>query len=103
MLPFDKSGLNARDIWLANGDGTNRRKIIAHQVDGEGYASPVYSPDERYLYNVHTTPIMQGQQLISATLELELLDMQTQQKILSLAGWREYYLQRFGWTVCDRQ
>ena len=71
LLPFDTSGLPAQDILQANADGKQPQTIVAHSVNGEVYAAPAYSPDGRYLYFSHSSPIFSGKQISGVNLTLD--------------------------------
>jgi Tol biopolymer transport system component len=42
-------GETGQEIWLMRGDGTDQRKIISLSEDGIVFASPVWSPDGRWI------------------------------------------------------
>ncbi|HET9576051.1 MAG TPA: protein kinase [Nitrospira sp.] len=45
-------GETGQEIWLMRADGTDQRRIVAPAADGALLASPVWSPDERWIaYN----------------------------------------------------
>jgi len=77
LLPFDTTGLPAQDILVANADGSSPQTIIAHQVAGEVFTWPVFSPDSRLIYYAHSNPIFKNKQIIGVTLTLEQYDTQT--------------------------
>lgn len=79
LLPFDTSGLPAADLLFANADGSNPQPLLNHQLSGELFAMPTYSPDGRYVYYSHTTPIFKDKQIISATVTLERFELLTKQ------------------------
>ncbi len=79
LLPFDASGLPTQELLIARADGSNPQTVLAHQLAGEVFAAPVFSVDDRYLYYSHTKPILKDSQVVSATVKLERLDLQTKQ------------------------
>jgi eukaryotic-like serine/threonine-protein kinase len=42
-------GETGREIWLMRADGTDQRKLISPSEDGTMFASPVWSPDGRWI------------------------------------------------------
>ena len=80
LLPFDTSGLPAQDLLSANADGSSPQTLLAHTMNGEVYASPAFSPDGRFMYYSHSTPILNAdKQVTGVTLVLERIDLQTKQ------------------------
>ena len=48
--PLADSPIQRADIYIANGDGTNRQLLLEHRGTFESYDHPAWSPDENWIY-----------------------------------------------------
>ncbi len=79
LVPTGSRGFGS-DIWAADLDGSNLRKLVEHERENVFYASPLVDPSGKFLYFHRRAAIIQNGTYLGNEDWIERLDLATKQR-----------------------